>query len=379
MFFSPRRNILRGRFIDGVWHCDCEPPRPADHFVTKKAGPNHGRWCKFFYSIRFFLTSLTVSLNEEVYTCHNSQAQGCKFFLWQDDAEVREKETVLANRRSEPETPKKSSSTSRSEGGVLTPTRTSVRAERHTTPKTDSQSFRHASQTGGLLTPDTGRAPPADVRNRGIAQTPTKIRRLVDTSSDEDTYSWDESMDMEVVDLTGASSSARSRQPVFTPIMTPNQAPRKAMNTSPNKRKRADSEDEPPPYSELDNPSSQSHISTSTVPFSSVEVSATPTPRRYRDVLSAEGSSDMSSLSSNVLLILDHHDVVVPTVARDKVAALLDQQYLKTQGIIRGRDISREALKKKDEEIKSLKERIESLESEREMDKIVRSCLKTGK
>jgi uncharacterized membrane protein YgaE (UPF0421/DUF939 family) len=76
------------------------------------------------------------------------------------------------------------------------------------------------------------------------------------------------------------------------------------------------------------------------------------------------------------LSILDRHDVVVPTTARDELVASLDQHHLKTQGIIRGRDISRMALKKKDEEIQALRERVERLETEREMDKVVISCLR---
>ena len=35
----------KGLFADGVWKCNCAPRLPADRFETKKAGPNHGRWC----------------------------------------------------------------------------------------------------------------------------------------------------------------------------------------------------------------------------------------------------------------------------------------------------------------------------------------------
>lgn len=211
-------------------------------------------------------------------------------------------------------------------------------------------------------------------------QTPTKSRKSSTLSSDEEAYSWDESLDNEVGNLLSSSSiNTRPKQPDFTP----NKAPRTATNISPSKRKLADifddDGDKPPPYSE----SVHTTQSSSTVPFSfsSIEVSATPTPRRYKDVLSAQGaaSHQLSDLASNILAILDRHDVVVPTTARDEMVASLDQHHLKTQGIIRGRDISRMALKKKDEEIQALKERIESLETEREMDKVVISCLRDSK
>ena len=40
-----------------------------------------------------------------------------------------------------------------------------------------------------------------------------------------------------------------------------------------------------------------------------------------------------------------------------------------TQGIIRGRDMTRLALKKKDEEIKKLQGRVSNLEAQRELDR----------
>lgn len=36
---------LKGLFTDGVWHCNCDPRLPAQHFQTKNGGKNHGRWC----------------------------------------------------------------------------------------------------------------------------------------------------------------------------------------------------------------------------------------------------------------------------------------------------------------------------------------------
>jgi hypothetical protein len=212
-------------------------------------------------------------------------------------------------------------------------------------------------------------------------QTPTKAGKSSTLSSDDEAYSWDESLDNEVGSLLGGSSSSttRPKQPIFTP----NKAPRTATNTSPSKRKlddvfNDDEDDKPPPYSESA-PTTQSSSTTASLSFSSVEVSATPTPRRYKDVLSAQGATSHnqpSDLASNILSILDRHDVVVPTTARGELVASLDQHHLKTQGIIRGRDISRMALKKKDEEIQALKARIERLETEREMDKVVISCLR---
>ncbi|TAQ89560.1 hypothetical protein B7494_g2122 [Chlorociboria aeruginascens] len=71
---------LKGRLIDGVWHCNCDPRLPASHFRVRKEGPNTGRW---------------------FYTCQEKEEHSCGFFLWAEDARRREISTVLDNSRSE--------------------------------------------------------------------------------------------------------------------------------------------------------------------------------------------------------------------------------------------------------------------------------------
>ncbi|KAF1825914.1 uncharacterized protein K489DRAFT_406721 [Dissoconium aciculare CBS 342.82] len=71
----------RGVFADGVWHCDCTPRLPAEHFKVKKEGTNKGRW---------------------FYTCQLDADKRCGFFLWDEEAKPREAAAVLGNSRSEP-------------------------------------------------------------------------------------------------------------------------------------------------------------------------------------------------------------------------------------------------------------------------------------
>lgn len=230
--------------------------------------------------------------------------------------------------------------------------------------KTPVKSFQ---RSGGLLTPTTGQRRQTDYGGQSTYNTPSRPRRNRDISSDEDAYGWDETLDNEVDSLL--STRGPIRQPVFSPE-TPRKTPRTALNTSPGKRKLHEINDEPPPYSEIDGSQSTLSISrANTTPSASVEISATPTPRRYQDVLSTYSSSDNSELASSVLSILDRHDVVIPTQAKDELVALLDQHHLKFQGIMRGRDITRVGLQNRNKEIASLKERIEGLEVEREMDR----------
>lgn len=104
---SPAKKNARGAFLNGIWHCECEPSLPAEHFQTKNGGQNHGRWCK---TPNLIISVLQLIERNLVYTCQKSQPKRCKFFMWDDEAKVREESAVLNNSRSEiaPHTPTKS-------------------------------------------------------------------------------------------------------------------------------------------------------------------------------------------------------------------------------------------------------------------------------
>ena len=82
---------LKGLFADNIWHCDCQPRLPAEHFKVKKEGKNQGRW---------------------FYTCQNRSKGpggepkgGCDFFLWDEDAKLREEAAVIGNGSREKDEP----------------------------------------------------------------------------------------------------------------------------------------------------------------------------------------------------------------------------------------------------------------------------------
>jgi hypothetical protein len=79
---APGSTEPKGVFADGIWHCDCKPRLPAEHFKVKKESKNKGRW---------------------FYTCQNQAEKSCGFFLWDEDAKLREESAVLNNSRSEPQ------------------------------------------------------------------------------------------------------------------------------------------------------------------------------------------------------------------------------------------------------------------------------------
>lgn len=209
-----------------------------------------------------------------------------------------------------------------------------------------------------------------------MERTPSKRKRGHDQSDDlDDSFGWDDDLDEEVQQLLNRPL----KQPNFSPE-TPRKAPRTATVTSPGKTTLVDTEhDSPTKYSVsiqstievTSTPSSQR-----SVPPASAEISTTPTPRRYTDVHPAS-SSDISALAAETLALLDRHNVVLPTKTKNDLVALLDRHDLRTQGIIRGREVSRMALKKKEAQIRELNKRIEGLEAEREMERAVIAGLKT--
>ena len=79
---APRSTEPKGVFTDGIWHCECKPRLPAEHFKVKKETKNKGRW---------------------FYTCQNQAEKRCDFFLWDEDAKLREEGAVLNNSRSQPQ------------------------------------------------------------------------------------------------------------------------------------------------------------------------------------------------------------------------------------------------------------------------------------
>lgn len=293
---------------------------------------------------------------EVVYTCQKPQGERCNFFLWADDAKVREKTVLLSNMQSEPDV--------------------------NRTPKTPSKSIARGS---GLFTPVTtgrGGGQYRDALEDDVGS-PSKSRKSSRTiSDDEDSFGWDEDLDDEVERILGRPP----KQPNFSPE-TPRKTPKTARFTSPGKRKLEEMENHTlseaqatPRTGSQQNPvltpTSQRSSQVDYFPPPSVEISTTPTPSRYTSVLSAPSHSDNSELATSALALLDRHDVVLPRKAKDELVALLNKHELRAQGIVRGRDITRLALKKKDDKIKELNERIQGLEAQREMDRAVIDGLK---
>lgn len=97
--------------------------------------------------------------------------------------------------------------------------------------------------------------------------------------------------------------------------------------------------------------------------------SATPTPARFRDAMQGQADPVDYDITTEVMEILQSQNLDDET--SKSLKDVLNKHALKMSGIIKGRDITRMALKTKDNKIAELQQRIAALETERDMDKII--------
>ena len=92
----------------------------------------------------------------------------------------------------------------------------------------------------------------------------------------------------------------------------------------------------------------------------------TPTPSRFRDAL-AETPSRQHNFATQVFSLLNAYDVTLPAKLTSELGDILNAHELRTQGVIKGRDITRLALKARDAKVVELEARIARLEADREL------------
>lgn len=224
-----------------------------------------------------------------VYTCQKPQHKRCGFFLWDDEANKREKIVVINNSRSEPQTPSKPPPTQ------LPSPRSSQNLLRFTDPK---------------------------------------------VQVDED-FNWSSEDDDAFAKVTEASEEFK----------TPTKVAKLDYTSTPSKRKLGDKvQFTPDPQDDV---------------FTMTKTNAFTSPAKIPDT---------GKLTSDVLHILK--PVNISTELEAELVALLDRYSIEMKGVIKGRDISREAIKAKDKKIAELSSRIVGLEGERETNKAVIAHLK---
>ncbi|KKZ66736.1 hypothetical protein EMCG_07567 [[Emmonsia] crescens] len=447
-FSTPSRSTavpLRGLLVNGVWHCNCEPRRQADHFQTKNGGRNHGRW---------------------FYTCPKPQGNRCNFFLWEDEAEIRESDMVKVLKGAETGTEAEAGAAGDAASNANTGSMPSIR--RGFMNRTPSRPLVQASIDArtGLLTPKSGTKRNRDdeggygygygMNSVSGMGSPSKKSRMEDVfvqredeeEADDDSFGWDEDLEGSVVEQLDIQVDSQQKQKqkqqkgrgqgIFQPS-TPRRSPGwfrdgqglfmsededeaahgdgedgsqhgqrdKDPTGLDDPSSRSFAQDQPPndspstPLSRLS--ASQTTRSTSTYehntattpsrttiadPFD-LAAPSTPTPTRFNSTLlfhrdsqqeppatappiisstttSISSPQKTGTIVSQTLALLSKHDIRMPPAAKRELVTLLNMEYLRTQGIIKGRDISRAAVQSRDAQIQRLRGRIEVLEAERE-------------
>lgn len=335
----------------------------------KKESKNKGRW---------------------FYTCQNQAEKSCGFFIWDEDAKLREVSAVLNNSRSEPQQAQRKQVSNTQDGWDAGRTRRGIFA--NIDPLATEAT--HTSIKDEDATTDEGSPPPA----HSSQQTGNKRKAEAADLNDDDDYD-DELLPWS---LTGqeeqelvATTDKIAPQPetprkiaktgiYATPATTvqrkrtlpwledpaePATVPRTPSMSS---NKQTESLDSPskPPTKALSPIPQQVYGPTPTLQASTHESQAkSPSPpNRYRDAL-ANPADSSSSLTNEALATLARTSI--PPSVLGNLRGILSKHDLKTQGIVKGRGISRLALKAKEAKIVELQARIASLEAEKEVDRIV--------
>lgn len=309
------------------------------------------------------VTNLTCPIL--VYTCQKSQVTGCGFFLWDDDAKFRSTAVVLSNARSEPRPMPHSP---RSPQSPQTPTKPQAQ-KMLTTPS-------KVLRTENELQEGLGRsATDSPFKETGISQRLANSTLSVHaphqlSDDDDEFYDWPAS---EVEQLSKAADSTPKTS------MSPPETPRKAIKldpfSSPGKRRYDEMiQGEVPPWPTPSTSTKDDDIFT-TPPNSSRSMNLfaqsgllspmnSPTPHRFKDL-----SSQEPELTKEILQALQSHQVVVSPEVHSTIKSIGSKYSLFTHGVIKGRDVSRSLLRKKNEQILELEGKLAALQHEREVDK----------
>ncbi|KAI9702005.1 MAG: hypothetical protein M1836_001349 [Candelina mexicana] len=308
------------------------------------------------------------------HTCQQPQPKRCNFFLWDDEAKPREEAAVLNNSRSEPRSPP-------------------------ATPSRGGRGLAHSPQyeeTSSRVRSPSRTASPSPMHASSAMQSKVSAMRSqhhVNDEEEEEFLDWPLSDDDEVhlteaADRASTSNNSRSAR-ALPPIETPRKSAKTSVYTSPGKRRRSPTDDgdagslptpstDDPFFTPLSTVSRKNLFAESSEPKTPTKAgsnrflmspSLTPTPNRYRDV--SVGNGELSGLTADVFKVLDLNSVKLNQEVQEALMQVLNRHTLQTQGVARGRDISRLALKTKDAKISELYNRIAALESASETDAAV--------
>ncbi|QSZ34549.1 hypothetical protein DSL72_006143 [Monilinia vaccinii-corymbosi] len=319
------RVALNGLFSDGEWQCvgNCDPRRPAVRFQVKKDGPNKGRW---------------------FYTCQEpKETTGCGFFIWDDKAKGREMSVVLNNSRTEPHIPE---------------------SRRPVTPSKDKMASNKWIQDLGKKGEDEFGAWPLTIEDE------EKVVEAVERS-DLGNFPETPRKGMDIRATTPGSKRKRGEKESNGACMYPTPATQRTRDE------------------DIFGTPSKSHRKLKGRMWDGNErsilfsPSGTPSPMRFKDAsvgsppkfMASPSKSSLGDSQQNYDITEDITNLLKDQNINEEVDAKLRQvltrHALKVSGIVKGRDITRVALKTKDSKIAELQQRIMVLEHKRDMDKAI--------
>jgi hypothetical protein len=323
-----------------------------------------------------------------VFTCQKPQHKRCKFFLWDDDANPHAQAAVLANVQSGPSPPP-----------LRTPSKP-VNATGLPTPNSGVKRRRDSLGDYQVLETPSKKSRKTTKSRFGLWKIGTKSEGANEDNGegkDEELFGWDDTLD-EAADSLCARDIPQSLFNSSTPLRemesrrpgSPRNEKREFTDVGHEddmggnqERKGSNLEDrhsKSPTPNPFDDSSLSSRLSTqltadsSTPQFSPDDglhlPPSTPTPIRFASTAlinqpAAETQSYCQLVSQTLTLLASHH-ITLPASVKQDLITLLNTHDLRAQGIARGRDISRLAIRKKDERIQALIGRIVVLEAERE-------------
>ena len=243
------------------------------------------------------------------------------------------------------------------------------------TPQTSSR-FRFGSPD--FITPYTPSKSSKNLPSSAVSTGTIQGSTARGSDSEEEFYDWPASDDDELSKAADRASDSRS--------MLPPETPRKVMKTdmltSPGKRRydemaSGNGEIKPAAWHTPSTGAPEGDVFTTPSTnaagrslFANASLATpveTPTPIRYKDLLPTQDSE----LAAEVLAALRTHNVSLPVGAEDAVKHICNKHVLYTRGIMKGRDVSRSIVKRKDEKVAEMQGEIEGLKAERETNKAV--------
>lgn len=357
----------RGLFVNGIWHCDCEPRLPAEKFRVKNGGKNHGRW--------FF-------------TCQKSQPKRCPFFLWSDDAKIREEAAILNNSKTEPLASREEQT---EQDAIREDWKPEEKIHEPRTPRTPMRQSKIIHPITPISNVKPVRKTPSPSRT---VRSNTISPKTADDDKDE-SFDWSSSADDELAEF---ADSVEANQLLLDDQESPRKATKISKDDSPNKRKRGNflhSTTYKTPFEEEtegswllssdDFPSTPTKSSgmlftPGTTPQNGRQQpeSHTHPPTSPRVYLQADlPAEDPSPLALEALSILSSIRPSLLPATENSLIAVLNRHDLRTQGILKGREIARAAIQTKEKKIAELQQTIALLEAERETSHTVIQHLKS--